>query len=121
MLVVDINHWLDENGDLPIEPPQLRRNALRVVQLIEYGGPVEVGHMRETLVPCTKKPGRKACPGLMWVVKEADQRIFAFCMACRKDEMSISGWQDTQWAEGMMEPVPVNPEEALDETPPTRH
>ena len=121
MLVVDIQHWLDESGDLPLEPMRLRRNALRIAQLIEYGGPLEVGQMRETLVACTKRPGRKPCPGLMWVVKEADHRICSYCIACRQDELVISGREDTLWAEGMMEPLPAPPEDDHDGKPPTRH
>ncbi len=121
VLVVDIRHWLDENGCLPAGPPALRRNALRMAQLIEYGGPLAEGHMRETLVPCRKRPARKACPGLMWVVKEADQRIYGFCMVCRRDEVVISGWQDTDWADGMMEPAPVALDGDAIDGPATQH
>jgi hypothetical protein len=57
----------------------------------------------------------------MWVVKEADHRIYAYCIACRQDELLISGWQETLWAEGMMEPLPAPSEEEDDTTPPTQH
>jgi hypothetical protein len=40
MLIVDPHHWLDENGDLPVDNPRLRRQVLRVARLIEYGGPL---------------------------------------------------------------------------------
>jgi hypothetical protein len=68
-LVVDINDWLDEHGDLPTGNLRLRRNAIRIATLIEYGGPL--GHLqgRETMVPCKRRPGRKQCLGMMWVVK----------------------------------------------------
>ena len=39
-LSVDIQHWLDENGD-PAKP--VRRKALWIARMIEYGGPLEPG------------------------------------------------------------------------------
>lgn len=104
-LIVDIRHWLDKHGSLPAGPPRLRRNALRIATLIEYGGPLQQLEGRETMVPCKQRPGRKPCPGLMWVMKRTDDRIEVFCMLCRATEAVISGWQDTEWAEGPMEPA----------------
>ncbi len=121
MLIVDIRHWLDDEGDIPQKPTRLRRNALRIAQLIEYGGPLKEGKMRETLVPCGKRPNREPCPGFLWVAKQPDQSIYACCMACRQDEVLISGWEDTIWAEGMMKPVPVHPDDDADGVSPTRH
>jgi hypothetical protein len=43
----------------------------------------------------------------MWVMKRTDDRIEVFCMLCRATEAVISGWQDTEWAEGPMEPAPM--------------
>jgi hypothetical protein len=48
-----------------------------------------------------------ACVGLMWVVKTADDGILAHCLLCRNEEAFVHHWQDTEWAHGMMEPVPV--------------
>ena len=107
-LIVDINHWLDENGELPSDgDPRLRRNALRIIRLIEYGGPLEPLHGRETLIDCKRKPNRRPCPGFMWVVKRNDDRIEAWCAICHEVEAIISGWQGTLWAEGVMPPVPM--------------
>jgi hypothetical protein len=110
MLVVDPHHWLDEKGHLPNEPLRLRRRILRVVQLIEYGGPLGVLEGRETLLECRKRPGGKPCLGLMWVVKTREQAIHAFCMICKNDEAMIHNWEETEWAQGMMEPVPMTAE-----------
>jgi hypothetical protein len=105
VLVVDPSNWLDRNGNLPDEP-RLRRRMLRVARFIEYGGPLLARSFRETLVECSRRPQqRKACPGLMWVRKDPDESIIAFCMICKEDEMVIHSWQDTLWAEGMMEPM----------------
>jgi hypothetical protein len=116
-LIVDIRHWLDEHGELPLDNLQVRRKALRIAQLIEAGGPLEPGHLRETLVACSLRPNRKPCMGLLWVEKTEDELIQAYCLICKREEILISGWQDTVWANGPMEPAstelftpPVNPQ-----------
>ena len=50
ILTVDATHWLKPDGSLPNEPRRLRRQALRVARIIEYGGQLERGTMRETLI-----------------------------------------------------------------------
>jgi hypothetical protein len=107
-LVVDINHWLDENGELPMAPLRLRRNALRIVRFIEYGGPLKKLEGRITLIECKKRPKGKSCLGLMWVVKLEDDRIEAHCPACNEREALVSGWQDTLWADGVATALPMN-------------
>jgi hypothetical protein len=106
-LIVDIRHWLTADLSLPNGPPRLRRNALRIASFIEYGGPLDPLDGRETLIPCKRRPHRKPCLGLMWVMKRADERIEAFCFVCRETEAVISGWQETEWADGPMEPAPM--------------
>ena len=106
MIVVDPNHWLTEQGDLPDEP-RLRNQMLRVAALIEYGGPLPVMHWRETLIPCRRRPKGKPCMGLLAVVKESDERLYAHCTCCGSDEYVISNWKDTLWADGPMPPEPV--------------
>jgi hypothetical protein len=44
---------------------------------------------------------------MMWVVKLADDRIQAHCPACGEVEALISGWQDTLWADGPVDPIPM--------------
>ena len=99
--VVDIRDLLD--GDHPL--PAVRRLALRLARLIEYGGPLKPGQRRETLVECTRRPRRKPCPGLLWVYKRDDGEIEAHCGSCNDDNIFISGWQETLWADGPMEPI----------------
>lgn len=107
MLVVNPWHWLTDDGEPPTDNLGLRRRVLRVARFIEYGGPLKPGQARETLVECTKRPGRKPCLGLMWVTKTPqDDQIYAWCPACENDEVLITDWQDTLWSDGPMEPVP---------------
>lgn len=109
MIIVDPWHWMTEDGEIP-DIPKLRNNLLRVATLIEYGGPLPVMHGRETLVPCRRRPNGKACTWLLFVVKEEDHHLFAYCPECRSEEYLISNWQSTPWAEGQMEPVPMKRE-----------
>jgi hypothetical protein len=115
MLVVDPRHWLTKDGHLPEDDMRQRRQTLRIARLIVCGGPLPALHSRETLVECSKRPGRKPCLGLMWVTKTDQDAIFAYCPICEGDEVLIHNWQGTLWAEGMMDVVapdgtPWNPE-----------
>ncbi len=114
MLVVDPWHWLDEHGEFPTDDPRLFRQVLRVAQLIEYGGPLEPLHTRETLLQCKRRPAGKQCPGLIWVVKTSRDEIHAHCLICRQDEALVDNWQRTSWANGPMEPVRVEEVKAED-------
>ena len=80
---------------------------LRIARFIEYGGPLKRNETRETLIECKVRPKGKACFGLMWVVKQPDDVIRADCLLCRTEEVNIHNWQETEWAEGMMDPAPV--------------
>lgn len=106
-LTVDPWHWLDKNGNLPLEPARLRRLALRVARIIEYGGPIAPRHALETLIDCPRRPRGKQCPGLMWVEKFNAKTIVARCIVCNDEEIIVRNWEDTEWANGPMEPVPV--------------
>ena len=104
MRIIDVTYWLDEHGQIPTNNLRLRRQVLRVAQFIESGGPLEQGEFRETLVPCRRRPDRRDCLGLMWVTKNEDDSILSYCLVCKTDEALISGWQDTDWADGPMGP-----------------
>jgi hypothetical protein len=108
---INIQHWLDASGD-PV--PTLRRQVLRIARLIEYGGQLEVGQIRGTLVECSRRVERRACQGLLWVGKIDPATIEAVCMSCRREHLLVSGWEDTEWASGPMEPLGPPPEMAAD-------
>jgi hypothetical protein len=107
VLVVDPWHWLTEDGDFLRDNPRLYRRMLRIARFIEYGGQLQKNETRETLVECKRRPGGKACLGLMWVMKTDDDAILAHCLLCKTEEAVVHNWQQTEWAEGMMDPVPV--------------
>jgi hypothetical protein len=104
--VVDISHWL-ENGALPAENSRLRREALRVVRFIEYGGPLRQHEGRETLIECGQRLRGKACGGFLWVSKRVDNQLSVFCSRCHRIEAVVSGWEGTLWADGPMPPLPM--------------
>jgi hypothetical protein len=110
MLVVDPWHWLCEDGSIPTERSTLRKNVLRVARLIEYGGPLRKLEGRETLVECTGKFDKKPCPGFLWVVKNPEDHIHAFCTVCKRDDTLISNWHETEWAKVPMEPFDLSGE-----------
>jgi hypothetical protein len=121
MLIVDPWHWLDSNGNLPAGNPRLRRQMLRVARFIEYGGPLKMFECRETLMECARRPNGKPCTGLMWVAKVEGDEIRAFCRVCGSDEAAIHNWHETEWANGMMDAVPIglgSPDNACDLTLP---
>ena len=105
-LVVDPWHWLTEDGRFLVDNPILYRRMLRIARFIEYGGPLKSNETRETLMECKRRPKGRGCIGLMWVVKTADDAILVQCVLCRTEEAFIHNWQETEWANGMMDPVP---------------
>ena len=105
MLVVNPFHWLNPDGSLPTDNLRLRRQVLRIARLIEYGGPLGVNETRETLIECAKRPGGKPCLGLLWVAKTDPATLHAHCAVCHGDDVVIHGWEETAWADGMMEAV----------------
>src|SRR4051812_6770020 len=105
MLVVDPWLWLEKDGGLPVDNPYVYRRMLRIARFIECGGPLATLEMRETLVACMRRPSRKACPGLIWVMKTSRDSLTTFCSVCKEDEVEIENWQRTCWATGLMAPV----------------
>lgn len=105
--VVNPWDWLNEDGSF-LDEPRIRKRAIRVAQCIEYGGPLGRGETRETLIACRFRPGGEACRGLLWVLKQSDDAVLAFCAVCRGDDLLIYEWEDTPWADGPMAPVHVD-------------
>jgi hypothetical protein len=106
--VVDARH-LTENGGLPTHGSAAKRKiVLTMARYIECGADLAKGHGRETLVECRRRPSGKPCPGLMWVIKNADDCIVSQCLICRHADMVISNWRETDWAEGLMPPEPMD-------------
>lgn len=106
-LIVDPWHWLTPEGEIPDGDPRLRRNVLKVARVIEYGADLQENEGRETLIECTKRPNRKSCVGLLWVLRAPNDTLISFCPVCQTEHIVVHNWKDTIWAEGLAEPVPV--------------
>lgn len=104
--VVNPWHWLEEDGSF-LEDTKIRGRAIRVAQCIEYGGPLDIGEGRETLIACRFRPAGTRCPGFIVVLKQSDDAISAFCPTCDADEFLIYEWEETPWANGPATPVKV--------------
>lgn len=108
-IVINAADWLAEDGDLPYDgPPELFRNALRMAQCIEYGGPLPMATFIPTLIQCRWRPDGVACRGTLTVAKTELDVIESLCLLCRREEFVITNWQDTLWAEGPPEPLPLD-------------
>lgn len=77
-----------------------------------YGEPLKKNETRETLIECKRRPKGKSCIGLMWVDKTENDGILAHCVVCKAEEAFVHNWQDTEWADGMMEAVTVTFDES---------
>lgn len=95
MLVVDPHHWLDENGFYPTEAPQLWKKLDRIGLFVSSGCDLQPRHGRPTVAKCKAR----SCGCSMFVARTQDDQLLAFCPICRKEEMLISNWRDTFWAE----------------------
>lgn len=119
MKIVDATDWLDNSGDLPVTaPPDVYRDALRVAQCIEYGGPLPPSHLVLTLIPCRRRPDGVACRGTLLVSKTQAGAIHALCQACHSEEFLITNWEDTLFADGPPEPIPLAAPEPTRSSPP---
>lgn len=109
MWIVDPWHWLEPDGSLPTNNPKLRRQALRVARIIEYGAELEPGELRLTLVECRRRPGGRPCPGFLLVGKFANGELEAGCPSCGEADMRVHNWEDTLWGIGIPPPLPSEP------------
>jgi hypothetical protein len=95
--IVDITHFLDEDGCLvPQSGPALKlaEHIGSIVAMVSAGGSPRAGLAR---VPCRRRPGRKKCPGEIVALIEADtDAIVWHCPNCG-DNGLIARWRDTLW------------------------
>jgi hypothetical protein len=101
MLIANLKHFLTESGEVPADLPRPAERSFRRLAAIvaEYtlNGCGTLGDFPLT-VPCSRRPGRKPCPGRLLARLSArdNSTIVWFCTAC-DDSGTISGWQHTQW------------------------
>lgn len=95
--IVDLNHFLDEEG--AIAPPKGpgRRLAEHIVSIVSMTSQPEIIPSPEYQVRCRRRPGRKPCTGLIEVDLDPEtEDIVWWCPICR-DNGYIRNWKGTMW------------------------
>ena len=92
VMVSDLQHFLD----LPVDTPRpARRVADHLSDLVRAATAGDAGTAWETALPCRRRPGNRACPGRMIVLRSRpDAPIEWQCSVCNDSGM-ISNWQDS--------------------------
>ena len=96
-LITNIQHFLDENEEVPNIPPEARELLFFLTAIIEaasekYDAPVTFADAK-----CQSVVGGQPCQGEIevWVYAE-DNRIGWECLECGEEGV-ISNWEGTQW------------------------
>ena len=96
-LITNIQHFLDENGEVLNIPPEAQElltflSAIIEAASTEYDAPVAFADIK-----CRSVVNGKSCPGKIevWVYTE-DNRIGWECLECGEEGV-ISHWEGTQW------------------------
>lgn len=94
MFVSDLRHFLD----LPVDAPgPARRMAEHLSLIVRAATAGDGGVAWLSALPCRRRPGRRACPGLLRLFRsELPASIEWRCPACG-DEGVISGWEQTPY------------------------
>lgn len=90
MFVVDLRHYLDLPDDVPGPARRMADHLSRIVRAATAG---EAGVSWVSALPCSRRPGRRPCPGNLALVRtEVPPAIDWRCMACGDDGV-IRGWE----------------------------
>lgn len=96
MRVIDFQHFLDASGFLP-KGWSAFRLALQLSRIIEAASCRQPGATAASAVACTRRPGRRRCPGFLAVTRsEVPAEIRWKCPECG-DTGRITGWTGTTW------------------------
>ena len=95
--VTDITHFLDDNGEMIVEPVQARKLAEYFAAIVMLASHPDVDNPQGYEVKCRRNPNRKPCKEMIacWIEPENDN-IFWICPKCQ-DRGTISNWRGTMW------------------------
>lgn len=95
--MTDITHFLDEDGELILEPQEARRLAEYFAAIILMASYPDPEYPPEYLVKCRRRPNKKPCLEEIagWIEPESDD-IYWICPKCN-DKGRISNWRGTMW------------------------
>ena len=94
--VTDLSHFVDaQTGELPTNVPGAARRLEHQTQIVAAATTATNGHDHDQdQVKCRRRPGHRACPGVIEHCVWADERITWRCPRCG-DNGVISNWQST--------------------------
>ena len=95
--IIDMTHFLNEDGMIEPSEGPARRLAEHVVAIVSMASRPEITPPPEYRVRCRRRPGRKPCTGLIEVDLDPEtESIVWWCPVCR-DNGYISNWKGTLW------------------------
>jgi hypothetical protein len=103
--VIDLSHFIDKTGNLPIGlPAPARRLAAQLTAIVAAATAGGANEQATRRIKCRRRPGRQACSGVIEYRLWADERITWQCPPCG-DSGVISNWQSTTWDRRLAKPV----------------
>ena len=108
--VTDLSHFIDaQTGRLPTNVPGAARRLMEhQTRIVAAATAAAHGHDPAPdfrgPIRCRRRPGRRACPGVIEHQVWADERITWQCPSCG-DNGIISNWQSTAWDRRLVRPV----------------
>jgi hypothetical protein len=94
--IADMTHYLDDSGCIVEMPTRVRRLADHFGAIVAAMSTQTPEKVVRTQVRCRRRPGRRACVGLIQAVINSEEHIRWQCPSCG-DNGLISGWQRTPW------------------------
>lgn len=104
--VTDLSHFVDETGSLPTNVPGPARRLMEHLTRIVAAATAAANDQDQAMhrIKCRRRPGRRACPGVIQYRLWADERITWACPSC-SDNGVISNWQSMAWDRRNVQPV----------------
>jgi hypothetical protein len=95
MWVIDIRHWLNDEGTRP-GVPQLKLKVKKLAEIITYATSKETDLLVGKPPQCWRRPNRKPCNGRLNIHFTEDDRIYWICPKCG-DEGVVDGFRGLVW------------------------
>ncbi len=94
--VTNIQHFLNESGELGDLPKPALNLVNHIISIIEEATLGNENEPRETSIQCRRRPGRKKCTGkiITYINERNPTQLIWFCPDC-DDNGAITGWEST--------------------------
>src|SRR6266516_2703593 len=104
--VTYLSHFVDEMGILPTKVPGPASRLAEYLAAIVAAATTaaDTQGQGKPRIKCRRRPGHRACPGVIEYRRWADERITWECPSCG-DNGVISNWQSTAWDCRLIRPV----------------